>query len=128
MTPEQVQQAGDVWFAGINSMDVEQYLAACAEDAVLYEPVGTPPLENHDARRQFIAGINSLFQHVSLAQDHTYIAGNQAAVKWSAHGTAKNGKAFEFGGIDILTFNDAGQVQTQMAYWDPSALMAQIEG
>ncbi len=127
MTPEQVQQGVDRWFVGINAMDVTQYLAACADDAILYDPVGAPPLESEEARRQFYEGVTALFERVSAVPENTYIVGNDAAVNWTIRATAKNGKTVEFGGIDVLTFNDEGRVKGQMSFWDPTALMAQID-
>ncbi len=126
MSSEQMRQALDAYFDGIRSMDAEQYVAAFADDAVVEDPVGTPPLANHDARRQFYAGIASLFRNLSLDPDHLYVNGNQAAVKWTGHATSKGGKAIEFDGIDVLTINDAGTVQTVMAYWDVGMMLAQV--
>lgn len=128
MTPEHVQGAVDAYFASLGSMDVTEYLAAVATDAVVQDPVGTPVLTTHDARREFYNGITSLLTHLSVDPDHTYINGNQAAVKWTGHATSNGGKAIEFDGIDVLTINDAGTVQTVMAYWDVGAMLAQVSG
>ncbi len=126
MAPEQVQRAVDAYFASLRSLDVAQYLAAVSPDAVVQDPVGTPTLTTHDARREFYNGIASLLTHLSVDPDHTYINGNQAAVKWTGHATSKGGKAILFDGIDVLTINDAGTVQTVMAYWDVGMMMAQV--
>ena len=126
MAPEQVQRAVDTYFAGLCSLDVTRYLAAVAVDAVVQDPVGTPTLTTHDARREVYNRIVSLLTHLSVDPDHTYINGNQAAVKWTGHATSKGGKAILFDGIDVLTINDAGTVQTVMAYWDVGMMMAQV--
>jgi len=126
MTPEHVQGAVDAYFASIRSLDVTKYLAALAADATVQDPVGTPVLTTQDARRAFYTGIASLFTHISVDPDQTYINGNQAAVKWTGHATSNGGKEIDFDGIDVLTVNDAGTVQTVMAYWDTVAMLAQV--
>lgn len=49
------------------------------------------------------------------------------AIKWTGHGTAKNGKQATFSGIDVIDLNDAGKIQHLRAFWDPGALMAQVQ-
>jgi steroid delta-isomerase len=55
------------------------------------------------------------------------VAGNRAAVKFTARGTGKNGKTAMGEGIDIFEFNDHGTIQTMWGYWDPAAMMAQLQ-
>jgi steroid delta-isomerase len=63
---------------------------------------------------------------VGLTEDQVFIAGNQAAVKWSGEGISKQGNKVRFEGIDIFTINEAGKIQTLHAYWNPAEMVAQL--
>jgi steroid delta-isomerase len=127
MSPQHVRHALDAYFAGMRSMDAERFFAAFADDAVVYHPVGMPPLEDREALRRFyVDGVLGAFRHVSVDPDQIIIVGNEAAVKWTAHGTTHAGKAVEIGGIDIATINEAGKVQQLRSYWDPGELNAEV--
>ena len=101
------------YFAAIRALDADACAATFAEDGIQEDPVGTPPNRGHDAIRQFFA---------------TFINGTSAAVKWTARGTGKNGRAITFEGIDVMDFNSAGKIQHLRAFWDAGATMAQLQG
>jgi len=125
---EQVQKAVTDYFAAIRAMDADAWVATFADDAVNYDPVGAPPNEGHAALRQFFEGIAGAFEQVGLFEDHVFVSGNEAAVKWTGRGTGKNGRAVTFEGIDVFEINDAGKIQTIHAYWNPAAMMAELQG
>jgi steroid delta-isomerase len=128
MSPEDISRAVKAYFAAIRAMDCEAWVATFAPDAVSYDPVGAPPTTGHDALRQFFAAIVAAFEKVSLAEDHIFIAGNGAAVKWTGSGKGKNGRNVRFEGIDIFDFNEAGLIQTLRAYWNPAEVLMQLQG
>ena len=117
----------DDYFAGINALDADAWLSTFAPDATSYEP-GQPPLTGHEALRAFFNGVAGGFSSLHFNADETFAVGNEAAVKWSAHGTGHNGKEATFAGIDVFTVNDAGLITTLRAYWNPAAMMAQLMG
>ena len=47
-------------------------------------------------------------------------------MRWRGHGTNKQGKAFEFNGIDVMRFGADGLIVELHGYWDPRTLMAQL--
>ena len=115
------------YFSAIRAMDVERYVQTFAEDAVVEDPVGSPPLRTQDARRQFLTGINSLFQSVDLIEEHVYANGDSVAVKWIGKGVGRNGKAVSFEGIDVIDCNAVGKIQTVRAFWDPAPVMQAVQ-
>ena len=108
-------------------MDIDAWLSTFAEDAVSQDPVGAPPLSGQAARRQFFEGIAGAFEKVRLFEDQVFINGNEAAVKWTGRGTGKNGREVTFEGIDIFEINDAGKIQTLRGYWNPAAMMSELQ-
>jgi steroid delta-isomerase len=128
MSPEDISRAVKAYFAAIRAMDGEAWIATFAPDAVSYDPVGAPPTVGHDGLRQFFAAIVTAFEKVGLTEDHVFIAGNGAAVKWTGNGKGKNGRSVRFEGIDIFDFNEAGLIQAVRAYWNPAEVMMQLQG
>lgn len=128
MSPEDISRAIKAYFAATRAMDGEAWVATFAPDAVSYDPVGAPPTVGHEALRQFFAAICAAFDQVGLTEDHVFIAGNGAAVKWTGSGKGKNGRNVRFEGIDIFDFNEAGLIQTVRAYWNPTEVLMQLQG
>ena len=108
-------------------MDVSAWVSTFAEDGISYDPVGAPPSVGHEGLRRFLENIAGAFESVGLFEDHVFINGNEAAVKWTGRGTGKNGREVTFEGIDIFVINDAGKIQTLRAYWNPAAMLAQLQ-
>jgi steroid delta-isomerase len=93
-----------------------------------YEPGAPTPLQGHAALRQFIRGVLDLFQTVELTADHVFVTGNKTAVKFTGHALGKTGKQVTFEGIDVFEVNEKGLIQTMWGYWNPAAMMAQLQG
>ena len=128
MSPDAISRIIKAYFAATRSMDIEAWIATFAPDATSYDPVGAPPTTGHDALRQFFGAIIGAFERVGLTEEHIFIAGNGAAVKWTGQGKGKNGRDVRFEGIDIFELNEAGLIQTIRAYWNPAEVMMQLQG
>jgi steroid delta-isomerase len=127
MSTDRTQKAVSDYFAAIRATDVDAWLATFAADAVSQDPVGAPPMKGHAALRQFFEGIAGAFERVGLFEDHVFVVGNEAAVKWTGRGMGKNGREVTFEGIDIFEINEEGKIQTLRAYWQPAAMMAELQ-
>ena len=126
MSPEVVSKAVKAYFAALRAMDQQAWVNTFAEDAIDYDPVGAPPIEGHQKLGEFFQTITAAFKEVGLTEDHVFIAGNGAAVKWTGRGISKQGKKVHFEGIDVLEVNEAGKIQTLHAYWNPAEMVAQL--
>ena len=116
------------YFAAIRRMDPDAWMACFTEQATGYEPGAPAPLQGHAALRQFLAGVLTAFQAIDLREDHVFSSGNRVAVKFTGHGTGKNDRKVIFEGIDVFEINQEGKIQTMWGYWDPAAMMAQLQG
>ena len=128
ISEDKIREVVAAYFAATRAMDREAWVSTFAEDAVSHEPVGGDPLKGHDAFRAFFDGITGAFEKVGLQEKEIYPAGNGAAVKFTGHGTGKNGREVTFHGIDVFEINEAGKIQTVWAYWNPAAMMADLMG
>jgi steroid Delta-isomerase len=125
--PIPTEQAVAEYFAALRAMDADRWVATFAPTATSNDPVGTPPLQGHEAIRAFITGVFSLFENCGLTENNVFIAGNTAAVKWTGYGTGKNGRSVSFEGIDFITVDDSGKISLVDAYWDPAPVLATVQ-
>ena len=128
MSTDHIQKAVADYFAATRAMDANAWVSTFAEDAISHDPVGAPPMAGHAALRQFFEGIVGAFETVGLFEDQVFTSGNEAAVKWTGRGTGKNGREVTFEGIDVFEINDEGKIQTVRGYWNPAAMMAELQG
>lgn len=126
MSEHLIEVAVAEYFKALRAMDVEAWVATFAANAVSHDPVGSVPLEGHGALRQFLTGVLSLFENVGLQEQQVFIAGNEAAVKWTGYGRGKNGRDVRFEGIDIIVVDERGKISGVRAYWDAGSLIAAV--
>ena len=126
MSPEIVSQVVKEYFAAIRAMDIPAIVRTFSEDAVTYDPVGTPANNGHKGIEEFFQTITAAFKECGLTEDEMFIAGNCAAVKWTGRGVSKQGKKVKFEGIDTFEINESGRIQLLRAYWNPAEMVAQL--
>jgi steroid delta-isomerase len=122
------KQAVAEYFSALRAMDVDRWVNIFAPGAESHDPVGTPPLVGHEALRQFLTEIFSAFETVGLTEDHIFVTGDIAAVKWTGLGRGRNGKDVIFEGIDIIECNPEGKIISVRAYWNPAPVVAEVTG
>jgi steroid delta-isomerase len=128
MSKETIEALVANYFAHIASMNPEGWVQMFTEDAVSYDPVGHPPTKIHEGFQDFFGQLQGTFEQLQPKTEHIFVAGNEAAVKWTMQGVSKSGKPVSFEGITIFEINEAGKIQSTRAYWSPEALMAQLRG
>jgi steroid delta-isomerase len=128
MASDAMRSVVSMYFSAFHTKDAERWVACFAPDAVSHEPAAPVPLQGHAALRQFFQGLGGTFKSIELSQDHVFVRGNRVAVKFTGRGTGTNGRAVTMEGIDVFEFNDNGMIQTLWGYWDPAAMMAQLQG
>ncbi|BAZ70066.1 steroid delta-5-3-ketosteroid isomerase [Fischerella sp. NIES-4106] len=114
------------YFANISAMNAEGLIENFAEDAISYDPVGEPPAKIHGNFAVFINQLKTVFKKLEATTEHIFIAGNEAAVKWTMQGITKNDKSVTFAGITVFEINNFGKIQTTRAYWNPALMLAQL--
>ena len=126
MSPEIISRVVKAYFAAIREMNQNAWVNTFAEDAISHDPVGAPAIEGHQKLGEFFQSITAAFKEVGLTEEQVFIAGNQAAVKWTGSGVSKQGNKVRFEGIDVFTINESGKIQALEAYWNPAEMVAQL--
>ena len=94
-----------------------------APEAVQTDPIGTPPNVGRDAIRAFWDRALAMADTVVFDVHHLHVCGDEAAMVFT--GTVHLGDGgMVFDGVDIMRFDDAGQISELRAYWDPAAMRA----
>ena len=124
MTTESIITA---YFETMSAMSPHQWRDIFAEDALVFDPVGNPPTKPQEDAEKFFGMIANFFETLKLSQDHTFILGNEAAVKWTMEVVAKNGKQARAQGISVFNINEAGKIQQVSSYWDEKKMMSQLK-
>jgi steroid Delta-isomerase len=125
--PNTCEQAVGEYFAALRAMDVDRWVNTFAPDAISHDPVGAPAHQGHAALRAFLTAAFSRFEKVGLTEDHVFLAGNSAAVKWTGSGIDRNGKNVTFEGIDVIECDSDGKIISVHAYWDPARIVPAVQ-
>lgn len=126
MSQETIEAIVTAYFTNMAAMNPEGWADQFAADAVSYDPVGHPPMKVQEGFQEFFQRMQGVFEQLESTIEHIFVAGNEAAVKWTMRGVSKSGKSVTFEGITVFQVNDAGKIQTTHAYWNPGAMMAQL--
>lgn len=127
MSKETIEAVIAAYFTNMAAMNPEGWVEHFAENAVSYDPVGHPPTKVHEGFREFFGQLQGVFEQLKPTTEYIFVAGNEAAVKWTIQGTSKSAKSITFEGITVFEVNEAGKIQTTRAYWNPEAMIAQLK-
>ncbi len=98
--------------------DRETWLGLFADDATVEDPVGSDVLRGKEAIGAFWDTSHGLADRITLTpSSYVKVVGNEAAFAMDARmetGDDVNGMSI----IDVMTFDDAGRITSQRAYWD----------
>lgn len=116
-TPEQMEAAVHAYVEAFAKGDPELAVAIFAEDAVIEDPIGTPPRIGHAAIREFYVQSMATGATLHLAGPVRVAAAHAAfAMQVRLHW---NGKDMAIDVIDTFAFDDAGKVTEMRAYFGP---------
>ena len=136
MDHEKMLAAVQAYFDRFNAGDAQGVADIYAEDATVEDPFGTPAKAGKAAILEFYtAAMKSGSQLTQTGS--TRIAGNRAAFAFTVHigGLSSESKAvdidmpmgkMQIDVIDTFEFNEAGEVISMCAYWDPKINLRQV--
>ena len=128
LTPDEMRDAVDRYFSARDSVDSAASTACFTDDATVYDPYGSTPVEGTVAIREFFDGVEHFFRDFKVVAESIYTSGNRAAVVFRRTGVGKNGKSLTVGGVHVFEFNYAGKICNLWSYWDAAAVLADLKG
>lgn len=127
LTPEQTEAVLEEVFAGLVAFDVPRVVNHFAPDAVVEDPVGTPPIQGTQAIAAYLETFPTLFSELKLYSLDIKVGGQEAAVKWRLRFRTKTGNVFFLDGIGFFKFNQEGKIQTEKEFFDLAYFLAQLQ-
>ena len=122
-TQEQIRKTVDAYVDALARADRDAWVDLFAPDAVQIDPVGTPPNVGHEAIRAFWDRAMGMADTIVFDVHHLHVCGDEAAMVFT--GTVRfGGGGMAFDAVDILRFDDAGQIAELRAYWDAATMRA----
>lgn len=128
LTPQQIEAVIEDAFAGLVTFDAQRVVQHYADDAVLEDPVGTPPMQGKQAITAYLETFPTLFNQMKLYSLDIKPGGQEAAVTWRLRFTTKTGKVFFLEGIGHFSFNQQGKIQTEKQFFDLAYFLDQLQG
>jgi steroid delta-isomerase len=126
LTPEQIEAVIEEVFAGLAAFDVQRVVNNFAADAVVEDPVGTPPIQGTQAITAYFETFPSLFSQIKLYSLDITVCGQEAAVAWRLRFKTQTGNVFFLDGIGVFKFNQEGKIQSEREFFDLAYFLAQL--
>lgn len=128
LTPEQTEAVIEEVFNGLAAFDVQRVVNNFAPDAVIEDPVGTPPIQGTQAITAYLGTFPTLFSQIKLYSLEVKACGQEAAVKWRLRFKTRTGNVFFLDGIGLFKFNQEGKIQSEREFFDLAYFLAQLRG
>jgi steroid delta-isomerase len=128
LTPEQIEAVIEDVFTGLAAMDAQRVVNNFASDAVVEDPVGTPPMQGTQAITAYLESFPTLFSQIKLYSLDVKVGGQEAAVKWRLRFKTHTGNTFFLEGIGFFKFNQEGKIQLEKEFFDLAYFLAQLQG
>jgi steroid delta-isomerase len=128
LTQEQADAVIEDVFNGLAEFDVPRVVSHFAPDAVVEDPVGTPPIQGKEAIAAYLRTFPALFSQVKLYSLDVRARGQEAAVKWRLRFKTKSGNVFFLEGVGVFKFDEEGRIQSEREFFDLSYFLSQLQG
>ena len=108
-------------------MDVDRLHELFDEDALSWDPVGSPPMRVRDKSTNYFRALSNIFEKMALTEDDVFVCGTEVAVRWTGVAMLRS-KPTEvtFEGVSVFEVNEDGFIQSIRSYWDKKTLMSRL--
>ncbi|XRQ12846.1 nuclear transport factor 2 family protein [Actinomadura welshii] len=113
-TQEHMKQALQTYIDAFNAGDVAAISALYADDAVIEDPVGKPRITGRAAIEEFYGNAIAGGAKLALEGPIRGTFGDRAAMAFTVDLPGMRIRA-----IDVMTFNDEGEIVRMDAHWGP---------
>jgi steroid delta-isomerase len=112
----------DAYCTAFSDGDQDAYVGLFADGAWIEDPVGTPRHEGREAIAEFFAQMSGMADSIELRlTGPVRVAAGECAFPMQARPVI-GGDTYVVDIIDVMTFDDAGQIATMRAFWDPAEM------
>ena len=127
LSNEEIAEVVGQYFSSLRLMEVDELLDLFTEDALSWDPVGTPPMRVRDKSTNYFRVLSKIFDKMSLTEDDIFVSGNEAAVRWKGEAKLRRKETeVKFDGVSVFEISPEGLIQNVRSYWDKPGLMASL--
>ena len=127
LSNEEIADVVGQYFSSLRLMEVDELLDLFTEDALSWDPVGTPPMRVRDKSTNYFRVLSKIFDKMSLTEDDIFVSGNEAAVRWKGEAKLRRKESeVKFDGVSVFEISPEGLIQNVRSYWDKPGLMASL--
>jgi steroid delta-isomerase len=127
LTTAQIEEVIEEVFTKLAAFDALGVVNHFASDAVVEDPVGTPPIQGTQAITAYLQTFPTLFSKIKLYSLDVTVCGQEAAVKWRLRFKTKTGNVFFLEGVGIFKFNQQGKIQSEREFFDLAYFLEQLQ-
>ena len=128
LTSQQIEAVIEEVFTKLAAFDAQGVVDHFAPDAVVEDPVGTPPIQGTQAITAYLQTFPTLFSQIKLYELDVKVGGQEAAVKWRLRFKTHTGNTFFLDGIGFFKFNQEGKIQLEKEFFDLAYFLEQLQG
>lgn len=127
LTSEQKEAVIEEVFNALAAFDAQGVVNHFTADAVIEDPVGTPPIQGTQAITAYLQTFPTLFSKIKVSSLDVTVCGQEVAVKWRLRFKTRTGNVFFLDGIGIFKFNQEGKITSEREFFDLAYFLAQLE-
>jgi len=102
--------------------DADAWVGLFTEDATVEDPVGSPKHVGRDAIRAFFEAGHAMADKITLTiKEGPVVCGSEGSFAMEVM-SEMGGATIVLTAIDVMTFDDAGAITSQRAFWSPSGI------
>lgn len=123
-TPEQVRKVLQDYIRAWTVKDKSLLLSLFAEDAVLEDPVGTPPFRGHTGIGKFWDfALSDSSRQICPRLEEIRACGDQGILRFTMEVRLPDqGKGLDLSIIELAELNEEGKLKRLRAFWDESSV------
>jgi steroid Delta-isomerase len=129
LTETEARQLINEYFrAAVCEPEADAYLSLLTPDAVLEDPVGTPPHRGREAIAQFVRPTKALLERGEFSVGEIFACGNECTARWTVRAWFKSGKHVVIEGTGLFVFDEQRKIRQIREFWDSAELQALTSG
>ena len=119
---KQARATVESYVEGWRSSNREAWLSLFADDAVLVDPAGSPPIEGKEAIAGFWDKTHSLGMKLNPQVSRIVVCGAEAMLVFRMTATAPDGSVMSLDVCDLFSFDEQGRIRQLRAFWDKGCM------
>lgn len=119
---EVARAAVERYVEGVHEGSVDAYVGAFAPDAVIEDPVGTPPHVGREAHRRFWENTLQMAESVRFDVDRIIAFEGEAVMVLTINAHLHAGGTTRIPAVGHYEVGDSGLITKYRAFWDPATV------